>query len=169
MSTSDLYKVYKTRAVHVTEYGNGWGTGPVLWGYLCVKHLGVQEIDWMLRHSLSSTERHPIWALRYDKNISRNIRLVHAMCCDHVVISKDLIPVMANACDEVYKTTHEFFPDKVNHWADIAKDLREIKIEKRCQGVGLSCTSVCDNWMSWRGEEINPILELIGEGNANET
>jgi hypothetical protein len=159
MSTSDLYKVYKTKAKHVAEYRNGWGTGPVLWDYLCVNHLGLPDMDWLINSS-----HHPMWALKVDKGIHRNMRLVHAMCHDHVIISKELMPAVADACDYVYKYTHELFPNKANHWAEIAEDLRKIKVDKRCLGVGLSCTSVCDNWISWKGgEEINPILEMIGE------
>ena len=158
MSTSDLYKVYKTKAKHMAEYRNGWGTGPALWGYMCQKYLGLDNNDWLI-HS----QNDPMWALRLDKGVPRNIRLVHAMCYDHVVIPKTMLSEMADACSEVYSLTQAIHPEQANHWADIAADLRKAKVEKRCLGVGLSCTSVCDNWCSWKGGEVHTVLEMVGE------
>ena|ERR1700691_2864514 len=42
MSSSTLYRVYRTRARQYAEMRNGWGTAPVIWSYLCVHYLNRQ-------------------------------------------------------------------------------------------------------------------------------
>ena len=144
MSTSDLYRVYRTKASHIAEYRNGWGSAPLLWGYLNEKYLGGTRYGW------SGINNSPLWALSKDMRVPRSLRITHAFTFDQSVCPVDRVSELADALEEAGKIcAHE---QHVNHWASIAHDLRQTKLKARQIGFALSCTSVCDPWMSWRGD-----------------
>ena len=66
MSTSDLYLVYKTTATHFAEFRNGWGSAPILWGYLSETYLGR---PWSM---LDDSE---LWDLVDDTRVAPSLRL----------------------------------------------------------------------------------------------
>lgn len=142
MSTSDLYSVYKTKTKHLAEFPNGHGTAPVIWGYLCEKYLGQEKIAWLHGH-----DNKKLWDLVWDNNVPKDFRIVHAFTFDHAVCPNDKIKDLAESCLSVYQKTID--PTQVNHWENIGNFLKSFKPISRSKGVGLSCTSVCDNWIGW--------------------
>lgn len=144
MSTSDLYRVYRTKATHFAEFHNGWGSAPVVWSYLGVKFLGRERHDYMRSND---TE---LWELARDPRVPVSLRLVHAFCCDQTICPNERLGDLADACEYVAEAT--FAPGRANHWQSIGQSLREHKPRARQLGVGLCCTSVCDPWSGWKPE-----------------
>lgn len=154
MSTSDLYSVYKTKAKHIAEFGNGHGTAPAIWGYLCKKHLNMESYAWLTAGS-------KLWDLSKDPRVSTHMRLVHAFTFNRALCPLDRLNELAEACEKVYTITYEDCPTHVNHWQSVANELRKIKPNKRSLGIGLSCTSIADHWLGWKGEEINKLWNIF--------
>lgn len=144
MSTSDIYRVYRTTARHVAEFRNGWGSAPILWGFLNQKYLGKD------RYSMFGDQK-DLWALVRDDRVPRCLRIAHAFTFDRSVCPPDRIAELADACDETAKIVA--YEQHVNHWADFATTLRAMKCKARQIGVGLSCTSVSDPWIDFKGSD----------------
>lgn len=145
MSTSDLYRVYRTKAVHMTEFRNGWGTAPLLWDYLAKQFIGP-DFQWVCQREGDRR----LWDLYRDGRVPRSLRLVHAFTMDHIICPPDQVAEFADACDEVGRVCAR--DSHVNHWAAIATTMRQAKAKPRQLGYGLACTSVSDIWCGWRGE-----------------
>lgn len=155
MSTSDLYRVYRTRATHFAELRNGWGSAPVLWRHLVVRFLGREQHDY-LRSGGNDSE---LWDLARDPRVPVSLRLAHAFCCDQAVCPVDRLKELAEACERVYEVTAN--SQGVNHWQSIAALLREHKPRARQIGVGLSCTSVCDPWSGWKPQNTQAVWDIF--------
>lgn len=153
MSSSDLYRVYRTKATHFAELRNGWGSAPVVWRHLVVRFL------WRAPHDYLRSDNDELWRLTKDPRVPLPLRLVHAFCCDQAVCPIDRLTDLADACDCVYQITLD--RQTVNHWAAIAKLLREHKPLARQVGVGLSCTSVCDPWSGWKPENTQRAWDIF--------
>lgn len=145
MSTSDLYRVYRTKATHIAEYRNGHGTAPLVWGYLNVFYLGGSRYGWGIGRDLD-----PLWALSKDPRVPRSVRIAHAFTFDQAVCPMERITELADALDEAGKVCA--YEQHVNHWSAIAADLRAHKAKARQIGIALSCTSVSDSWIDWKGD-----------------
>lgn len=146
MSTTDLYRVYRTTATPIAEFRNGWGSAPVIWGYLNQRYLGGDRFNWGLGRDCE-----PLWNLAKDERVPRAIRLVHAFTFDNALCPVDRTHELADACDDAGKLCD--MPSHVNHWAAIAAALREHKPRSRQIGVALSCTSVSDPWIDYHGSD----------------
>ena len=143
MSTSDLYRVSKTSTFHCAEFGNGWGSGPLIWGYLSEKYLN---------HSWSSSpfdDKRDLWDLHKDDRVPRCIQLGHLFTFDGAICPSNKTIELADALKETYEITHTAAPKYVNHFKAIANALRIVPHDKRALGFGLSCTSVSDPWIDW--------------------
>jgi hypothetical protein len=145
MSYSVLYVLNQKSASHFAEYGNGFGSAMVAWDYLIEKYLGI-----------GASER---WGRSYGKlidelaacdRLSGDEKLVLFFCFNRAYIPLHQLEVSADACEEFAAKIP--WPDRVNHWADIGRDLREIaKLPKRtlsrhARGVCLTTTDVQDSW-----------------------
>lgn len=124
------------------EFQNGHGTGPVIWGYLCKEYLGMESNAWLFG------DNKKLWALINDKNVPRDIRLVHAFTFNDALCPNKRINEMAEACLSAYKKT-SIDTSRINHWGDIGKFLKSFKALPKSRGVVLSCTSISDEWISW--------------------
>lgn len=145
MSTSDLYRVYRTKTTHLAEFRNGWGTAPLLWEYLSERFIGAEY-----RWCFDAGKDRRLWDLATDERVPRSLRLAHAFTFDRGICPLTRVGELADACDEVGATCAK--EQHVNHWAAVAKVLREARAKPRQLGWALSCTSVNDVWMEWKGE-----------------
>jgi len=170
MSHSNLYQVFKTTSKELTEYHNGHGTAPVIWGYLCEKYLKQERHQWVC-----SADNQPLWDLAYDDNLPKSLELMHRMTFDHALCLpkdlKELSKQIREAC-EIINCSSEWS----NHWWSISNDLADCEIkDKRCLGVALSCTSVSDPWIDWGNNGKDPSVlwdiftreMIIDEGGAS--
>lgn len=140
MSSSDLYRLYRTKAVHYAEMRNGWGTAPVVWRHLSNRFLGKEMSPLM--------DDPELWKLARDTRVPLPFRLVHAFCCDQAMCPIDRLTELADACLIVWQATDN--GKMVNHWATVANFLRGHQRKPKQVGVALSCTSVSDPWISWK-------------------
>lgn len=140
MSYSTLYKVYKTKVRTLKEYRNGWGTAPVIWNYLEAKYLKSKSSIW--------TDAQPLWGLCKDQRVPKSLRMIHLFCMDGAIIKIENIAEAAALILEGSKILKAEYPDRVNHWGDIANDLLSLQglKDKRLQGIGINATSVYDVW-----------------------
>ena len=140
MSHSAIYLVYKTTARQILEYNNGYGTAYVLWAMLSEKYLGGRQAYY------SDAGLKALWGLYKRQNIPEHLRLCHIFTFDNAVCHADDLCRLADACDKTFYDLDAFNNNTVNHWRDLATDLRKIKNEPRLLGIGLTCTSVADAW-----------------------
>jgi hypothetical protein len=144
MSTSHLYRIYRTKATQFAEYHNSHGSAPVVWGHLRERFLGQERFGFY-------QDDKPLWALARDPRVPLPLRLCHAFTFDLAFCPVEHIAGLADACERVAEITAD--ARYVNHWAAIAADLKTHKAKVRQIGVGLGCTSVCDPWEQWRDEK----------------
>lgn len=146
MSTTNLYRVYKTTATEVAEYRNGWGCGPQLWGYLCMRYLGKPDSFWL--NPPRDAGPSPLWKLHNDPRVPEPLRIAHAMTYEGAIISFADRDRAADALNIAHDIVDR--PNVVNHFRAIAADLRAQPNRPRLIGFGVSCTSVCDPWSAHR-------------------
>jgi hypothetical protein len=174
MSTSNLYSVYKTRTKELAAFGNGWGTAPVLWDYLEKAYLNKRSGSWLCGNDKDKAE---LWNLVTNPNVPVCFRLVHAFTFNNVVCPYKQTTKMAEHCRKVFGILKEdessvMLADKdimprVNHWERIANVLEIIKSDKRALGIGLSCTSISDPWIGWKGGvKVRSVFDMIGDKNV---
>lgn len=151
MSSSSLYRVYRTKARYLAEYRNSHGTAPVIWGHLTERFLNK---PFSMFDDLTS-----LWGLARDTRVPRTLRIVHAFCCDDAFCPVDRISELADACEVTYVATLK--AGYVNHWQSIADDLRTHKAKSRQIGISLGCTSVCDEWEYYKGSSGFDMMSYI--------
>jgi hypothetical protein len=151
MSESTLYEVFLTKVNYIEEFKNGHGTGPVIWDYLAKTYLNLPD-----GLGFGGDDK-PLWALARDPRVPLEQRIVHTMTFDHAIITPGTIREAALACIAVASLLPE---DRVNHWGEIGTVLGDYVVrDNRLQGIGLNCTSVCDQW---RGVVPRKIKNIIG-------
>jgi len=139
MSTSTLYKVYKTTRTEIADYRNGHGSAPPVWDWLSSHFLGIQGY-------YGAGDK--LWALAKDERVPLNVRLCHAFTFDYAVVPPKHFGLMGEACAEMNRILEEWpqWKNCVNHWGAFSDLFNTLKVTKRCIGVGMRCTSVCDVW-----------------------
>lgn len=142
MSTSALCAVFKTKAVELAEYRNGWGTGPLIWDYLSKCYLDSK--GW-------HTAGDELWRLSKDESVPFSLRAAHVMTFDQALVRPGDLQSFGCLIEEAATVLSDWNPDYVNHFAAIASDLKSARLDRRALGVGLCCTSVSDAWRSWPG------------------
>ena len=125
MSTSNLYKLYKTKTRKIAEFQNGWGSAPALWSYLCVKFLNWQDSAWLIN---SGEKLRPLWNLVLNPNVPTCLRIAHAFTFDKSACPIIKIPDLIKACQETYTITHK--DGYANHWGNIARTLTNTKVDE---------------------------------------
>lgn len=152
MSYSTLYKVYKTRAVEITEYRNSHGTAPPLWSWLTSKFLSQNQVDCYYNclpgSHWGSGDLRPLWDLARNPRVPYHFRICHAFTFDYACCPPEKVKLLANCCDLVDEEISKwpFWANSVNHWGRISETLSVLKLDKRCMGVSLDGTSVSNIW-----------------------
>lgn len=149
MSSTVLYKVYKTKATADAEWHNSWLSAPLLWDYLCKRYIS-QDANWLFGND-------KLWALASDPRVPVDLRLAHAFTFDGAVCPpsklRRLSTALTNAGAVVSAET-----DKPSHWPSIARRLSILAAtpNKRLAGVALTSTTVSDNWIEWAPSQREP-------------
>jgi hypothetical protein len=140
MSYTSLYKIYKTKRVESDEFRNGHGSGPPVWEYLTSTYIG-DGTYWF-----SAGEK--LWALARDKRVPLDVRLCHAFTFDYAIVPPKHFGRMSEACATMNGILAAWpkWNGCVNHWGAFSETFKTLKVDKRCLGVGMRCTSVCDVW-----------------------
>ena len=141
MSTSALHRVYRTTATEFTDFRNGHGSGPPVWGHLLKVYLDRDEFSWC------TLENEPLWELVNDNRVPDYLRLCLAFTCDRAICPTDKFQNFAEACRKTAIATHS--PNRVNHWNAIADAVEGHTMRAKQIGVGLGCTSVYDAWYDY--------------------
>lgn len=136
MSYSTLYAVYRTTATPLFEYRNAWGTGPVIWDYLQKRYLPSDSKNWIFGEPR-------LWDLATDPSVPLSLRACHAITFDFAMVPSDYLKQFAELLIEGGQILEG---DTVNHFPEIGRNLRDLRLPKRAIGVGLNCTSVSDSW-----------------------
>ena len=128
------------------EMGNGWGSSPVIWGYLCKKYIGPQSI-WLM--DLPKIESKEILARMDPKD-----RFLFYMTCDRTVLPRAEFLRAATLIEAVPIELNQ-----VSHWPSLVKVLRARAEDERVLGFGIQATSVSDNlWEQWSEKEERTVV-----------
>lgn len=150
MSTTTLYRLYKTKVTPFNSYQNGWLSAPKLWDHLAQKYLN--------RSGLFGDDKE-LWALARNPDVPKSFRLAHAFTFDYAYIPPKHFAMMAAVCWEIGAK----LPG--SHWSAIGSDLAEMSKLRdwRLQGAALCCTSVNDIWWRFprRGDEPWDCVEYV--------
>lgn len=155
MSSSSLYKVYKTKTKEIAEFRNGWGTAPVIWGYLLEKYLHLDKLAWFG----NDENQKKLWKLITDSSVPTNLRLVLGLTLDDAICPYVKKDELAKACQEVFEFTYD--SKSVNHWKSVGESLKLCKPDKKMIGIALSCTSVADQWIDGKGDKAWDLFSVI--------
>jgi hypothetical protein len=144
MSYSTLYAVFRTKASALEEYTNGWGTGPLVWGYLNEKFLSRERHEWG-----GGNNDGKLWGLATDPRVDLALRACLAMTFDYAVVPRAHLKEMGELLQKGGEILAAHTPGYVNHFPQIGKNMTSLKLDSRAVGVGLNCTSVGDIWSEW--------------------
>jgi len=126
--------------------------------------LGKKHGDWLWAGN-------ELWSLAdsiYSLKVPRELRLVHAFSLDRAVCPINKIEDLANCCEKAYEVIFKKEPTHINHWKRLADELRNIKPNKKSLGIGLSCSSVCDPWIDWNGNDMDRLWDIFSMVDAIE-
>ena len=163
MSYTSLYDIYKTKKNEIAEFPNGHGSAPPVWAWLCKNYLGPKSY-W---HSAGKE----LWALADDPRVPLNVRLCHVFTFDYALVLPQHFQRMSEACAEMHTILYAW-PDWlgcVNHWGAMSELFKTHKVGKRCQGVGMRCTSVCDVWDEYPKRNKDRVFDCVGSLLKEET
>jgi hypothetical protein len=132
MSHSEYYLFRVDGTIsEVTRMGNGFGSGPVLWTYLCKKYLGPNSM-WMM-------DIRKFWKEGLDKTLPADDRFLLYMTYDQALVPR---AEFRRAAELLSKCPVD---GGVNHWPEIVKMLNESADDADILGFGFYATSVADN------------------------
>lgn len=151
MSHTSLYEVYKTKMVKFKELNNGHGSGPPIWDYISLKYANR-------KFSLAYEDHGWFWPLWKDPRLDRNEKAVLLSTYDQAVIGIDYLFEFSKACKEVHQKIIDGTKWTWNHFSDIGKGSLDLSIKHdfRCRGMAIGCTSVWDEWESWKPRDKEP-------------
>ncbi len=144
MSRTTLYRVYKTTATPIAEYGNSWGSAPALWNLIWSQHVERGEPFPMWKILVGEGTR--LWRCAERADVPFHRRLALAFTFDNAIVRPSNTALVADALDKTHLEILSLTQASWSHFAAIADGMRAAKIDKRCLGLGLGCTSVCDPW-----------------------
>lgn len=170
MSSSTLWRVFKTTARVVNRYTNGSGSGPPVWDLLWRTYVGptLGEADMAgvayrpkddpclrLRYPLHEHGlRDRLWALANDTRVAEHHHVALCVTADRTLVG---VPNLVECAEHLERVAAEIVAGgSWSHMAAIAADLRaesKSKRDRRVIGYGLGCTSVCDPWETWAREK----------------
>jgi hypothetical protein len=155
MSCTSVYAVYKTKATCIKELKNGWGSGPAVWDYISLKCTGERMP--------SFGDNKEFWKLWKSDKLTTNEKAVLLSTYDMAFVEVDRLKEFSEAChclhEKIISDTHW----KWNHFDSIGDSALELSKnhDRRCLGLGIGCTSVCDPWEGNSDREQWPIYESI--------
>jgi hypothetical protein len=168
MSQTDVIAVYPGDRVDVLdEYGNSWGSAPIIWELMAARYLSVtRSYDHPNKGYMQLGDT--LWNLWKDPRVKTEHKAVFMLTFDRAYVAKKDYPRMADAI-KVFLEDFSIPSDNVNHWPA----LRELFLSNPdVPGIGLHCTSVsvnpfCGKWNEEK-EDYDPpdwddIYELFGE------
>lgn len=140
MSSSRLYKVYKTKAVRVDSFQNGHGTASVLWRYMCKNYLNKEEHSWLMGDS------EDLWELYNNLSVPVHMRFALMVTFDNGIVELRDAQKAADYSLATFETIYQ--KDVVNHWLALSGSYARYvgAKDRRCVGLALGCTSVHDPW-----------------------
>lgn len=154
MSSSTLYRIYKTTSSTINEYRNSHGSAPPVWE---VAHKDGLKRPSGSYYMFDQEEFRAICGQYQNLNLPEGIRFALLFCCDGALVERGFLGKAADLSLEAYEyllSSPHWGSEKVNHWKLISEDFRSAKLDKRCLGIGLGCTSVCDPWEWWPDDSI---------------
>jgi hypothetical protein len=149
MSYSTIYKVYQPKVISYAEFGNGWGSGPVLWDHLAHVRLNSEN------EFANGYKR--VWGLFFNPAIPEHHRIALAFTFDHAVCQPDKLIELADACEKIWPEIKAWKPHNADHSGSFAPKLKEIAAKKdaRLVGVSLNFISVSD---MCSGEDVRKLM-----------
>jgi hypothetical protein len=156
MSYTSLYKVYKTKRIEIEEFRNSHGSAPPVWEYLAETQFGLRYYNDINPMSL-------LWNLAYDKKVNLHVRLCHAFTFDYAYVSPEHFALMSDSAARM-NVILEAWPKWagcVNHWGLISETFKNLKVDKRCIGIGMRGTSVCDVWDNYPREGKDRMFDCV--------
>lgn len=148
MSTTDLYVLNQKSVRHAAEFQNGWGSAPLVWDYLGEKYITERPV-----YSLDQQHLKRVWRLADDTRLTTGERTALMLTFDYGYVPRDKLKLAGEACQQFHADTsaRPELANRVNHWAAIGAALIDLaggKLSRHAKGAALSCTSVCDIWLS---------------------
>lgn len=124
------------------SYENSHGSAPVVWNFMTQRFADAE--------SYYHIPDEVLWKLAYRKDIPEHYRRVMLMTYDRAVI---LQADIEQAISDLHRFLDDFvFPsNRVNHWGQIAEDLKTYSSTKKYIGFGFCMTTIGDTF--FQGEE----------------
>lgn len=162
MSHSTLWNVYNTKVTFHSEYQNGHGSAPSVWGYICKNILGEDENWWLFNSGENALH---LWDVYKNREVHPAVRFALLWTFDYGVVTIKNIGRAITYCEEVANITHR--SEYVNHWYDFSIALRNIKRKhhRSLIGIGLGCTSVNDpyEYVKRKDMKLFGVIETLDE------
>jgi len=145
MSYSSLYGVPEKGSIKcLKEYRNSWGTAPRVWDVLFDSHLKDPDIP----YDNMMSRMHDLWPLYKDEKVPEYQRKMLQLTYDKLILKKEYFSKVIKLIEE-FSEKHLGDDTKVNHWPQIAKDLKDMDFSNYV-GVCFIWTSVAsDVWDSY--------------------
>ena len=142
MSTTSICKVYKTKANPVQYYPNSWLGAMLVWeavGTLCGRPFNLLGMrDSYLQEKWWTIWKHP--------KLTEQYRAVLLWTYDFNIVKEQDISRFSEALAAMHELIRKQSPGTLSHFGNMAEDIKRIKIDKRCLGLGLNANSVSDLW-----------------------
>lgn len=137
MSRSTLQAIWPgAKHENVREFGNSWGTAPIVWDAFCVRYFGKDSHWWVI--NAGKPEGQAFWDLWKDSKIPQGHRAVFLWTLDHIYVTKADYRRFARDLRAFLDDTH-ISANRVNHWPLIAQF---VEMEPEYPALGIWCTSV---------------------------
>lgn len=138
MSTTDVYRLYKTKVTTVSEHKNSWHSAPVVWNALADKYLGTK------RPMVDVNAMEAVWNLDEDPRLSLPERFVLLMTFDHAFCETDHLLRGAELIRDWVEASNTYD----SHWPAIARDFVSVEQnpDHRLRGVCIRHSSVGEHW-----------------------
>jgi hypothetical protein len=141
MSHSEYYLFRQDGSLsEKTRMGNGFGSSPVLWDYLCKKYLGP-TMSWLSNITRFWNEE------ALNQSLSTDDRFLLHMTYDQALLPRN---EFRRAAELLNPFTSK---ERVSHWPEIVKMLLESADDEEILGFGIYSTSVSDNLWQYEVED----------------
>jgi len=167
MSSTSLYEVYRTTVTCLEELRNSWGSAPPVWDYISLKCRG--------KNFMMYPEDKEFWPLWKSDKLTKNERAVLLSTYDNNFVETGRLMEFSVACKEVHDLILKNTDMEWSHWEAIGMEAEKLskKHDKRCLGLGIGCTSVCDLWEQWDYKKDNidgvySYVKYLADGGYND-
>lgn len=161
MSTSTIKHVWPgewpgMRIEDGPELSNSWGTGAMVWCFMCERHLQRQQTAWMMGTDVG------LWGLWKDLEIPEHDRAVFLFTLDRLYVKRENFERFA--CDiEKWLANWTGWGKAANHWPGIVDYLRFLLKDESSEvpAIGLRVTSLASD--SWGIKDLSAPAEIYAE------